>query len=226
MGYYDEKIGSRYKEYNGIKNLAEKTREYVKKYSDFKFSITKEEFSMGCKLNVLLVSGKSNLVKDGHAINEIVGRINRYNIEENEILLDDVKNMLADVRDYVMSYNYTDSCMMTDYYNTNFYFDIQISYEYENENDKRITIDENSFVKTYAELYRQMDGKKVKCYHYYRQKEYIGTFNNKSTTYILVDENGKQIMFGEKENKITRITKNGFEKYGIGKQVAVRYELV
>jgi hypothetical protein len=98
--------------------------------------------------------------------------------------------------------------------------------------DERVAtklIDENSFVKTYAELYRQMNGKQVKFERYddngVKEKEFVGIFNMKSKGWEIENLEHKK-MYGDIQNKYTRILSNGFEKIdGVGK-VWCKYEMV
>lgn len=212
-----------------IVEFGKMVREFVKKYADYKFSVTTDTFSGGRSIKIYLVSGKGTVVKDGHTLYEVAGsRINEYNIDKCEILTDEVKNMLLDVYKFVQEYHYVDSDPYTDYYNTNFYYDIEVSYDYIDETKARVLIDKNSFVKTYADLYRQINGKKMKVENHLRKKEYVGTMEVKSKTYALhFTEDGKErTYFGDKENKFTRIIENGFEKLDGNGEVVCRYTFI
>ena len=52
--------------------------------------------------------------------------INHYNIERNPDLTDRAKEVMMNVCDFVMSYNFDDSDAMTDYFHTNFYLTLGI----------------------------------------------------------------------------------------------------
>lgn len=219
--------GNKVNEMRDIVELGKKVKEYVKKYSDYTFSITTDKFAGGRSMTVCLMSGKGNLVKDGKSTQGIY--LNHYSIENNEVLSDEAKAMFVDIRDFIEQYHYVDSDMYTDYYNTNFYYDLKICDMYKDERIQVKLIDENSFVKTYAELYRQMNGKKVKFERYddngKKDKEFVGVFNMGSKGWNIENEDHKK-MYGDVLNKYTRILSNGFEKIdGVGK-VWCRYEIV
>lgn len=219
--------GNKVNEMRDIVELGKKVKEYVKKYSDYTFSITTDKFAGGRSMTVCLVSGKGNLVKDGKSTQGIY--LNHYYIEDSEVLSDEAKAMFIDIRDFIEQYHYVDSDMYTDYYNTNFYYDLKISSMYIDERVKVELINKDSFAKTYADLYRQLNGKKVKFERYddngNKEKEFVGIFNMRSKSWEIENEDHKK-MYGDVQNKFTRILSNGFEKIdGVGK-VWCRYEIV
>lgn len=228
--------GEKYNDFRNCKELAEIVRGYVKeKYKDFTFSITSEKHAWTESLQITLTSGKSNLMTDkakekGATLKNFGGDFR--NLFENKYgyVLDNVYNMLVDIDNFVKQYHYVDMEILTDYYNTNFFYTISISYDYIDETQERPKlIDGNSFVKTYAEMYRRIDGKEMKVTNFLRNKEYQGIMQVKSATYCLhfKDENGKdKTYWGDKDNKFTRITANGFEKIDNENNVISRYEMV
>lgn len=57
---------------------------------------------------------------------KVQDHINHYNIERNPDLTDRAKEVMLNVCDFVMSYNFDDSDAMTDYFHTNFYLTLAI----------------------------------------------------------------------------------------------------
>ena len=57
---------------------------------------------------------------------KVQDHINHYNIERNPDLTDRAKEVMLNVCDFVMSYNFDDSDAMTDYFHTNFYLTLGI----------------------------------------------------------------------------------------------------
>ena len=52
--------------------------------------------------------------------------LNYFRIKDDKVLTERAIEVLVNVRDYIMSYNYDDSDSMTDYFNTNFYLTVEI----------------------------------------------------------------------------------------------------
>ena len=225
-------IGTNYKNYKGIDELTAKVREYVKtKYEDFTFSISIEKHIMSNSLKVFLISGKTDLLTDEAKENKIKVAGSFYNLQNGlkEYIKTDIYDMLEDIDNFINSYRYVDCEPLTDYYNTNFYYELAISYDYINKSNKRVLIDNDSFVKTYADLYRQINNKRMKYTHLLKKKEYVGIMEVKSKTYKLQfkDEKGlDRQVYGEKNGKFTRILANGFEKLDGDGEVYARYEFV
>ena len=57
---------------------------------------------------------------------KVQGDINHYNIQASDSLTDRAKEVMTNVRDFVMSYNFDESDPMTDYFHTNFYLTLGI----------------------------------------------------------------------------------------------------
>ena len=57
---------------------------------------------------------------------KVQGDINHYNIQASDSLTDRAKDVMTNVRDFVMSYNFDESDPMTDYFHTNFYLTLGI----------------------------------------------------------------------------------------------------
>ncbi len=228
-------VGENYKNGIGAKEIVQKIRDYVKKYSDYTFSITLDKSTWTPDIKVSLVSGNKDITKDGtmEELKQIVGSINHYALENNNFykkpfMSEEVYNMLVDINRYITSFRYDDSDIMTDYFDTNFYYDLGIAYDYQNKSNMKPRITEQSFVKTYKELWAKVDGAKMKMTRGLdigKPETYVGTMQVKSNNYYLELENGKKI-WGDKSNKNTIITAKGFEKVGTGDIVYATYEFV
>lgn len=57
---------------------------------------------------------------------KVQGDINHYHIASDKSLTDRAKEVMTNVRDFVMSYNFDDSDPMTDYFCTNFYLTLGV----------------------------------------------------------------------------------------------------
>lgn len=228
-------VGENYKNGIGTKEIVQKIRDYVKKYSDYTFSITLDKSTWTPDIKVSLVSGNKDITKDGtvEELKQIVGNINHYVLEDNDFwkkpfMSEEVYNMLVDINRYITSFRYDDSDIMTDYFDTNFYYDLKIEYDYQNKSNMKPRITEQSFVKTYKELWEKVDGAKMKITRgldIEKPETYVGTMQVMSNNYYLELENGKKI-WGDKSNKNTIITAKGFEKVGTGDIVYATYEFV
>ena len=89
-------------------------------------------------------------------------------------------------------------------------------------------ITEQSFVKTYKELWGKVDGAKMKMTRGLddgKPETYVGTMRVMSNNHYLELENGKKI-WGDKTNKNTIIIAKGLEKVGTGDIVYATYEFV
>lgn len=228
-------VGENYKNGIGTKEIVQKIRDYVKKYSDYTFSITLDKSTWTPDIKVSLVSGNKDITKNGtiEELNTIVGSINPYALEDNDFrkkpfMSEEVYNMLVDINKYVTSFRYDDSDIMTDYFDTNFYYDLGIAYDYQNKSNMKPRITEQSFVKTYKELWEKVNGAKMKMTRGLdegKPETYVGTMRVMSNNHYLELENGKKI-WGDKINKNIIITAKGFEKVGTGDIVYATYEFV
>lgn len=228
-------VGENYKNGIGTKEIVQKIRDYVKKYSDYTFSITLDKSTWTPDIQVSLVSGSKDITKNGtiEELKKIVGNINHYALEDNDFrekpfMSEEVYNMLVDINKYIASFRYDDSDIMTDYFDTNFYYDLKIEYDYQNKSNMKPRITEQSFVKTYKELWEKVNGSKMKMTRGLdigKPETYIGVAKVRSNDYYLELENGKKI-YGNKSNKNTIITAKGFEKVFTGDIVYATYEFV
>ena len=113
------------KNYKGQRpsEIAELFRQWAKEtYPDYKFSVRVQHYN---SITIRL------LIADFAAFRESSGiicnyNVNHYYIERNGNLTDRAKEVMQNVTDYIMSYNYDDSDLMTDYFNTNFYLSLYI----------------------------------------------------------------------------------------------------
>lgn len=228
-------IGTKYAEYKGIKELAEQVREYVKKYTDYKFSVRVDNAGWTPKLFVMLTSGKC-LTKDENLMCNVKGNLNTYSLARKdntdkrlECFTQESLDMLVDVNEFIQQYHYVDSDIMTDYYNTNFYYDLEIDWYYTITDKELNLITPQSMCKSYAELYRKINGKRVQVEYVNEDKyhqNYIGRVIVKSNTYEIERESDKKHIWCEKQNKITRILANGFEKLDTNMQPFVKYTIL
>lgn len=233
---YNEVKGGKYNEFKGVVELAKIVREYVKKYQDYEFSITADKGGWTGKLYIKLTGGKCLTTQESD-MRAVKGNINEYalvreNVCEEKrfaLLTNEALEMLIDINNFVRDYHYVDSCIQADYYNCNFYYDIMIDYYYIIKDKDLKLITEKSMCKTYAELYRIINGKRVQVeytnednYH----KNYVGKIIVKSNHYNIERENDKRLVWCEKQNKVTRILENGFEKLDSNMQPFVRYTII
>ena len=102
--------------------ITELVRAWLKEtYPGYRFSVRRENYN---SIYIKLVSA------DFEAFTRESGKvqdsINHYNIERNPDLTDRAKEVMMNVRDFIMSYNFDDSDAMTDYFHTNFYLTLGI----------------------------------------------------------------------------------------------------
>ncbi|MCI9976483.1 hypothetical protein JY742_10160 [Clostridioides difficile] len=117
--------GGNYNIYLSTKDIAKIIRQYVKEiYPTYKFSVTTTSFSGGSSISVSLMEAPSNIFNEGLEKDYI--QINHYNISSDDRLNSIGKSVLNDVYSQLQSYNYDDSDAMIDYFDTNFYIDINV----------------------------------------------------------------------------------------------------
>lgn len=139
--------GERYQRGLSNKEIAKRIRMYVKsKYNDCRFSITSDIYS----ISVALKESPMEVLADEKTINDYVEMQNRryqgngnsvesfknhvlegghdfvYGHEEHLFLNKEVLDIIKDIRDFMMSYNYDDSDAQIDYFSTNFYSHLKI----------------------------------------------------------------------------------------------------
>ena len=102
--------------------VVELVRAWLKEtYPRYKFSVRRENYN---SIYIKLMSADFEaFTKESGKVQDT---INHYNIERNPDLTDRAKEVMMNVCDFVMSYNFDDSDAMTDYFHTNFYLTLGI----------------------------------------------------------------------------------------------------
>lgn len=102
--------------------IVELVRTWLKEtYPRYKFSVRRENYN---SIYIKLMSADFEaFTKESGKVQDT---INHYNIERNSDLTDRTKEVMLNVCDFVMSYNFDDSDAMTDYFHTNFYLTLGI----------------------------------------------------------------------------------------------------
>lgn len=90
-------------------------------YPRYKFSVRRENYN---SIYIKLMSADFEAFT--RESGKVQDHINHYNIERNPDLTDRAKEVMLNVCDFVMSYNFDDSDAMTDYFHTNFYLTLAI----------------------------------------------------------------------------------------------------
>ena len=90
-------------------------------YPRYRFSVRRENYH---SIHIRLM--KADFEAFTKASGKIQGDINHYHIASDKFLTDRAKEVMLNVRDFVMSYNFDDSDPMTDYFHTNFYLTLGI----------------------------------------------------------------------------------------------------
>ena len=103
--------------------ISQKIREYVKKaYPDCKFSITTHYASMCSEISVVLMSGPYAATIDGSGRADV----STHRVERSGNLTAWAIAVLSDVNDFIKSYRRDDSDGMIDYFDTNFYYNLDV----------------------------------------------------------------------------------------------------
>ena len=102
--------------------IVELVRAWLKEtYPRYRFSVRRENYH---SIYIKLMSADFEaFTKESGKVQDT---INHYNIERNPDLTDRAKEVMMNVCDFVMSYNFDDSDAMTDYFHTNFYLTLGI----------------------------------------------------------------------------------------------------
>ena len=102
--------------------IVERVRAWLKEtYPRYRFSVRRENYN---SIYIRLMSADFEaFTKESGKVQDT---INHYNIEWNPDLTDRAKEVMMNVCDFVMSYNFDDSNAMTDYFHTNFYLTLGI----------------------------------------------------------------------------------------------------
>jgi curved DNA-binding protein CbpA len=110
--------------YNGQSNseIIDTIRKFLKStYPNYKFSVTRSGYN---SFYVRLMQADFNPFKDGS--NVIIHDVNHYHINNDSKLNDRAKEIMTNITDFIMSYNYDLSDPMVDYFCTNFYLTLGI----------------------------------------------------------------------------------------------------
>ena len=105
-----------------VPEIVELVRTWLKEiYPRYKFSVRRENYN---SIYIKLMSADFEAFT--RESGKVQDHINHYNIERNPDLTDRAKEVMLNVCDFVMSYNFDDSDAMTDYFHTNFYLTLAI----------------------------------------------------------------------------------------------------
>jgi len=113
--------------YIDIKIIASKVRKRIKStFPECKFSVRISRYSMGQSLNVALMQAPFDATTDrtGYV------QVNHYALtgsdRRNTMLTEEAENVLRGVVEIIKEYHYDNSDPMVDYFDTNFYFNVDI----------------------------------------------------------------------------------------------------
>jgi len=105
------------------KEIAGLIRKQLKKeFPECKFSVRYKSFSGGSEINVSLMAAKFKVFNIGTGYLQV----NHYWLDKQKELTPEAVKVLKRVTKIVNSYNYDDSDPQIDYFNTNFYFMLEI----------------------------------------------------------------------------------------------------
>ena len=97
----------------------------AKEYADFpkyKFSVSRHHYN---SIHIYLIKADFEAFKKDKGV-VFHHDVNHYNIDGDQTLTDRAKEVMKNVCDFVMSYNFDDSDPMTDYFCTNFYLTLGV----------------------------------------------------------------------------------------------------
>lgn len=120
---YRNIVGSRYESGLSVGTIAKKIKEYVKKtHPKCKFSVVVNHYT---EIQVCLMEANFEaFIKTSMKNKQLYG--SKGVIMKDNDITDDCKIVLSDVSDYVNSYMRDDSDVMTDYFDVNFYFTLEV----------------------------------------------------------------------------------------------------
>lgn len=110
-----------------LKEIAQKVREFTKRHellSQCKWSVRTSYASMCQSLSIKLMEAPFDAFKD--SCNEYSDWNKYHDEEENDLFTQDAMRVMMTIRDFVESFNKTESDPYTDYYSTNFYSDYSV----------------------------------------------------------------------------------------------------
>ncbi len=91
-------------------------------YPKYKFSVSRHNYN---SIHIYLVKADFETFKKDKGV-VFHHDVNHYHIDNDDTLTDRAKEVMKNVCDFVMSYNFDDSDPMTDYFCTNFYLTLGI----------------------------------------------------------------------------------------------------
>jgi len=116
--------GEKYDDALTIKEIAKLVRAELRaRFPDCKFSVKTEYFSMGSAIHVSLMAAPFRALADEAKTHT---QVSNHGINEDARLTTDAKTVMVKVGKIVNGYNYDDSDSMVDYFDTNFYFHLNI----------------------------------------------------------------------------------------------------
>ena len=127
-GEYTEYVYNEYRwkgrNYRGqhAPEIVEPVRAWLKEtYPGYSFSVRRENYH---SIHIRLM--KADFEAFTKESGKVQGDVNHYNISSDKTLTDRAKEVMQNICDFVMSYNFDDSDPMTDYFHTNFYLTLGI----------------------------------------------------------------------------------------------------
>ena len=103
--------------------IVELVRNWIKEtYPKYKFSISRHHYN---SIHIYLVKADFEAFRKDKGV-VFHHDVNHYNIDGDQTLTDRAKEVMKNVCDFVMSYNFDDSDPMTDYFCTNFYLTLGV----------------------------------------------------------------------------------------------------
>ena len=103
--------------------IVELVRNWMKEtYPKYKFSVSRHNYN---SIHIYLVKADFEAFKKDKGV-VFHHNVNHYHIDSDDTLTDRAKEVMKNVCDFVMSYNFDDSDPMTDYFCTNFYLTLGI----------------------------------------------------------------------------------------------------
>ena len=103
--------------------IVELVRNWIKEtYPKYKFSVSRHHYN---SIHIYLIKADFEAFKKDKGV-VFHHDVNHYNIDGDQTLTDRAKEVMKNVCDFVMSYNFDDSDPMTDYFCTNFYLTLGV----------------------------------------------------------------------------------------------------
>ena len=103
--------------------IVELVRNWIKEtYPKYKFSVSRHNYN---SIHIYLVKADFEAFRKDKGV-VFHHDVNHYNIDGDQTLTDRAKEVMKNVCDFVMSYNFDDSDPMTDYFCTNFYLTLGV----------------------------------------------------------------------------------------------------